>query len=48
LLVDQATLPDGLALDACAVEQGGLAAAEIDVGWGEVAQALHCANSPAM
>jgi len=40
LLVDQAALLDGLSLDAFAVEQDGLAAAEMDVGRGQVAQAL--------
>jgi hypothetical protein len=38
--VDQASPLDGLSLDAFAVEQDGLAAAEVDVGRGEVAQAL--------
>lgn len=40
LLVDQASLLDGLALDALAVEQDGVAAAEIDISRGQVAQAL--------
>jgi hypothetical protein len=40
LVVDQASLLDGLSLDAFAFEQDGLAAAEIDVGRGEVTQAL--------
>jgi hypothetical protein len=40
LLVDQASLLDGLSFDALAVEQDGLAAAEIDVSRGQVAQAL--------
>jgi hypothetical protein len=31
-VVDQAALLDGLALDAFAVEQDGLAAAEVDIG----------------
>ena len=44
LLMDQASLLDGLALDAFSVEQNGLAAAEIDVSWGQVAQALVAAR----
>ena len=40
LLVDQAVLLDGVALDAFSVEQDGLAAAEIDVSRRQVAQAL--------
>ena len=40
LLMDQASLLDRLALDAFSVEQNGLAAAETDVSWGQVAQAL--------
>jgi hypothetical protein len=40
LMMDQASLLDGLALDAFSVEQNDLAAAEIDVSWGQVAQAL--------
>ena len=39
-VVDQAALPDGSALDAFALEQDGLAAAEVDVGRGEIVQAL--------
>ena len=38
--MDQASLLDGVALDACAVEQDGLAASEIDVGRGQVVQDL--------
>ena len=40
LVVDQASLLDGVALDAFSVEQDRLGAAKVDVGWGEVAQAL--------
>ncbi len=40
LLMDQASLLNGLALDVFSVEQNGLAAAEIDVSWGQVAKAL--------
>lgn len=40
LLVDQAALLDGLAFDAFSVEQNGVAAAEVDIGRGEVAEAL--------
>ena len=40
LVVHQASLLDGLALDAFAFEQDGLAAPEIDIGGREVAQAL--------
>ena len=36
----QAAIGDGLSLDAFAVEQDGLAAAEVDIGRGQVAQAL--------
>ena len=39
-LVHQAAPLDGSSLDAFAVEQDGLAAAEVDVGRGQVAQAL--------
>lgn len=38
--MDQAAVLDGLALDAFSVEQNGLAAAEIDASWSQVAQAL--------
>ena len=38
--MEQAALLDGLPLDAFAVEQDGLGAAEVDVGRGKVAQAL--------
>lgn len=44
LLMDQASLLDGLALDAFSVEQNGLAAAKTDVSWGQVAQALVAAT----
>lgn len=40
LLMHQASLLDGLALDASSVEQNGLIAAELDTSWGQVAQAL--------
>ena len=40
LLVEQAPLLDGLALDAFAFRQDGLAATEVDVGRGKVAQAF--------
>ena len=40
MLVDQASLLDGAALDAFSVEQDGLGSAEIDVSRGQVAQAL--------
>ncbi len=40
MLVDQASLLNRLSLDAFSVEQDGLAAAEIDVSRGQVAQAL--------
>lgn len=40
LLVDQAPLLDRLSLDALSVEQDGLAAVEVDIGRGQVAQAL--------
>ena len=36
----QAAIGEGLTLDPCALAQDGLAAAEVDVGRGEVAQAL--------
>ena len=38
--MQQASLPDGLPLDALAVEQDRLSPAEVDVGRGEVIQAL--------
>lgn len=38
--MDQAALLDSLPLDAFTVEQDGLAAAGVDIGWGKVAQAL--------
>ena len=40
LVVDQASLLDGLALDAFSVEQDGLATAEVVVSRGQVTQAL--------
>jgi hypothetical protein len=40
LVVYQAALLAGPALDAFSVEQDGLATAEIDVSWGQVTQAL--------
>jgi len=39
LVVPQATLPDGSALDARTLKKDGLAPAEIDIGRGWVAQA---------
>ena len=36
----QAAIGDGLAFDPFAFEQNGLAAFEVDVGWGEIAEAL--------
>ena len=39
-VVQQAALQDGLALDALPLEQDRLAAAEVDVGRGQVLQAL--------
>src|SRR5262245_53043732 len=36
----QASIGDGLAFDPFAFEQNGLAAFEVDVGWGEIAEAL--------
>lgn len=44
LLVDQASVLDGLSLDAFAVEQDGLAAAEVDVGRGQVMAATGIAG----
>ena len=38
--MQQAPLLDGLALDAFALEQDGLPSAEVDIGRGEVLQAL--------
>ncbi len=38
--MDQAALPDGLVFDAFAVAQDGLGTAEVDIGRGQVAQAL--------
>lgn len=40
LLVDHASRLEGLALDAFPVEQDGLAPAEMNVGWGQVALAV--------
>ncbi|GGJ13865.1 hypothetical protein GCM10011320_21320 [Neoroseomonas lacus] len=40
LLVDQASLLDRLSLDTFTLEQDGLAAAEVDVSRGKIAQAL--------
>ena len=38
--MEQAPLVDGLALDAFAIEQDGLAVAEVDIGRGQIVQAL--------
>ena len=40
LAMEQAPLVDGLALDAFAIEQDGLAVAEVDIGRGQIVQAL--------
>ena len=39
-LVVQAALSDGVSFDPFAFEQDGLAASEVDVGWGKIVEAL--------
>lgn len=39
-LVVQAALSDGVSFDPFTFEQDGLAASEVDVGWGEIVEAF--------